>query len=161
MLKQVQHDGNLAKARLLAFFIPAALLGGALGSQYLGGLFPCEMCHWQRWPHYAALVLALLAFPTGSRILVILAGLAIIASGLIGVFHAGVEYGWWEGLTRCSAVAASGSSADVLAEILATPMIRCDEVQWSLFGISMAGWNAIFSIGGGSAILWLCLRPRS
>ena len=150
---------NLAKARLLALLIPAALLGGALGSQYLGGLFPCEMCHWQRWPHYAALALAILAFPTRSRILVILAGIAIIASGLIGVFHAGVEYGWWEGLTRCSATAASGSSADILAEIMATPMIRCDEVQWSLFGISLAGWNAIFSIGGGSAILWLCLRP--
>ena len=157
-----QHDDELfAKARLLALLIPAALLGGALGSQYLGGLFPCEMCHWQRWPHYAALALAILAFPAKSRALVILAGIAIIASGLIGVFHAGVEYGWWEGLTRCSAAAASGSSADILAEIMATPMIRCDEVQWSLFGISLAGWNAIFSIGGGSAILWLCLRPRS
>ena len=161
MLKQVQHDeGRLAKARLLALLLPAALLGGALGSQYLGGLFPCEMCHWQRWPHYAALALAILAFPAKSRALVILAAIAIIASGLIGVFHAGVEYGWWEGLTRCAAATASGSSADILAEIMATPMIRCDEVQWSLFGISLAGWNAIFSIGGGSAILWLCLRPR-
>jgi disulfide bond formation protein DsbB len=154
---------DIAKARLLALLLPAALLGGALGSQYIGGLFPCEMCHWQRWPHYAALALAILAFATrngpASRILTILAGLAIITSGAIGVFHAGVEYGWWEGLTRCSASVAGGSGADILAQIMATPMIRCDEVQWSLFGISLAGWNAIFSIGGGSAILWLCLKP--
>jgi disulfide bond formation protein DsbB len=164
MLRQVQHDGkDLAKARLLSLLLPAALLAGALGSQYLGGLYPCEMCHWQRWPHYAALALALPAFALrkspASRALVILAGVAIIVSGLIGVFHAGVEYGWWEGLTRCSAAASGGSSGDILAEIMAAPMIRCDEVQWSLFGISLAGWNAIFSIAGGSAILALCLKP--
>ena len=162
-MDQVRHDG-LKPARLLALLLPAALLVGALGSQYLGGLYPCEMCHWQRWPHYAALALALASIPLrtspASRILLLLAGLAIVASGLIGIFHAGVEYGWWEGLTRCSAAAGGGSGRDILAEIMATPMIRCDEVQWSLFGVSLAGWNAIFSIGGGSAILWLCLKPR-
>jgi disulfide bond formation protein DsbB len=154
---------RLARARLLALVLPAALLAGALGSQYLGGLYPCEMCHWQRWPHYAALALALAAIALRrsalSRPLVILAGLAIFVSGAIGVFHAGVEYGWWEGLTRCAASGPGGSASDIFAEIMATPMIRCDEVQWSLFGISLAGWNAIFSIGGGSAILALCLKP--
>ena len=163
MLKQVQHDGrNVTQARLLALLIPAALLAGALGSQYLGGLYPCEMCHWQRWPHYAALGLAVLAFVAPqqtARPFVILAGVAILVSGAIGVFHAGVEYGWWEGLTRCSTAASGGGPQDILAEIMATPMIRCDEVQWSLFGISLAGWNAIFSLGGGCAILVLCLRP--
>jgi disulfide bond formation protein DsbB len=123
------------------------------------------MCHWQRWPHYAALALAILAFALrntpASRALTILTALAIMVSGAIGVFHAGVEYGWWEGLTRCSAGASGGSSQDILAEIMATPMIRCDAVQWSLFGISLAGWNAIFSLGGGSAILFLCLKPKS
>jgi disulfide bond formation protein DsbB len=121
------------------------------------------MCHWQRWPHYAALALAVLAIVLhhgpASRILTILAGIAILASGAIGIFHAGVEYGWWEGLTRCAAASSGGSAQDILAEIMATPMIRCDEVQWSLLGVSLAGWNAIFSIGGGSAILWLCLKP--
>jgi disulfide bond formation protein DsbB len=123
------------------------------------------MCHWQRWPHYTALALAILAFllrnTPASRALTILAGIAIIVSGAIGVFHAGVEYGWWEGLTRCSAGASGGSSQDILAEIMATPMIRCDAVQWSLFGISLAGWNAIFSLAAGSAILFLCLKPKS
>ena len=88
------------KARALALLIPAALLAGAWGSQLIGRLYPCEMCHWQRWPHYAALVLALLAFvpilPT--RALVALAAIAIAVSGAIGVAHAGVEYHWWHGL---------------------------------------------------------------
>jgi disulfide bond formation protein DsbB len=150
------------KARWLALVVPAALLAGALGSQYLGGLFPCEMCHWQRWPHYAALVAALAAFAAGNRraarLLVILAAVLILVSGAIGVFHAGVEYGWWKGLTRCSAISAGGSSADILREIMATPMIRCDEAQWTLFGVSLAGFNAVLSLGFGSAILALCRK---
>src|SRR4051812_33571571 len=83
-------------ARLIALLLPLALLGGALGSQYLGGLHPCEMCYWQRWPHAVAILLAAAAF-TGpaqsqrSRILVWLAALAIATSGAIGVYHAGVE----------------------------------------------------------------------
>ncbi|PTQ12770.1 disulfide bond formation protein B [Sphingomonas oleivorans] len=156
---------NLAKARLLALILPTALLAGALGSQYLGGLYPCEMCHWQRWPHYAAVAVALVAILARnsalSRPLTLLAALLILGSGATGIFHAGVEYGWWEGLTRCASAGVGGSTADVLAEIMATPMIRCDAVQWSLFGISLAGWNALFSILGGSAIVALCLkRPR-
>ncbi|WP_380878741.1 dihydroneopterin aldolase [Sphingomonas sp. DBB INV C78] len=151
---------NLATARLLALALPAALMAGALGSQYVGGLYPCEMCHWQRWPHYAAIALAILAFliRPAARPLTILAAIAILVSGAIGGFHAGVEYGWWEGLTRCSTI---GSSGDVLADIMSAPLVRCDEVQWSLFGISLAGWNALISLAGGATILALCLkRPR-
>ena len=149
----------LATARLLALVVPAALMAGALGSQYIGGLHPCEMCHWQRWPHYAAIALALLAFaiPSRMRPFTALAALAILASGAIGAFHAGVEYGWWEGLTRCSTL---GGSGDVLADIMAAPLVRCDEVQWSLFGISLAGFNAIISLAAGATILKLCLKPR-
>ena len=155
---------DLAKARALALALPAALMAGALGSQFIGGLFPCEMCHWQRWPHYAAILLALAAFATAqrpaSRLLVILAALCILASGAIGAFHAGVEYGWWEGFTTCTSTAGSGGG-DVLADIMAAPLIRCDQAQWTLFGISLAGFNALFSIAGGATILALCLkRPR-
>jgi disulfide bond formation protein DsbB len=153
---------SFEKARALALAGPAALLAGALGSQYLGGLFPCEMCHWQRWPHYAAVIVALAAFAAGrrpaARGLVVLAALLILVSGAIGLFHAGVEYGWWRGLTRCSALAAGGSSADMLREIMATPLIRCDAAQWTLFGISLAGFNAILSGALGSAILLLSRR---
>ena len=156
---------SLEKARALALFVPAALLAGALGSQYIGGLYPCEMCHWQRWGHYAAVALALLSFalrgqPDRGRSFVWLAALAILSSGLVGAYHAGVELGIFEGFTQCTSAARS-SGADLLKDIMAAPLVRCDEVQFSFLGISMAGWNAILSIGSALVILWLSLRrPR-
>lgn len=155
---------SLQQARVLALLVPAALLAGAYGSQHLGGLYPCEMCYWQRWPHFAAIVFALTSFAMRGaadrgRSFVWLAALAILISGAIGVYHAGVEAGIFEGLTQCSAV--SGGSGDILANIMATPLIRCDEVQWSFLGISMAGWNAIISTVFALIIAWLSLRrPR-
>jgi disulfide bond formation protein DsbB len=145
---------QLDRARWLALLIPAALLGGAYASQYIGGLHPCEMCYWQRWPHMVAIVLAIGALAlkqTGiSRPLVILAALAIAVSGAIGVFHAGVEYGWWPGITGCSAAMTATNPQDMLAEIMATPLVRCDVPQWTLAGISLAGFNAILSLGGAA-----------
>jgi disulfide bond formation protein DsbB len=157
----------LALAKALSLLVPAALLAGAFGSEHLGGLNPCEMCWWQRWPHMAAAAFALVAIaaagrlPDRGRSFVWLAALAILVSGGIGVYHAGVEAGIFEGITRCSAVDASGTAEDVLNRIMNAPIIRCDQVQWSLFGISMAGWNAILSISSALVILWLSLkRPR-
>ncbi|NNM77001.1 disulfide bond formation protein B [Sphingomonas sp. ID1715] len=156
---------DLSKARLLALLAPVLLLGGALGSQYLGGLHPCEMCYWQRWPHEAAIALALLAYaiasrPAASRVAVNLAALFIAASGAIGVFHAGVEYGWWEGLTTCARGPSAASSEDLLKAILAAPVVRCDQAQWTLAGISLAGFNAIFSFAAAIAIWALAHRSR-
>ena len=156
-----QGGTRLARARLLALLVPAGLLGGALFSQYVGGLYPCEMCYWQRWPHAAAILLAVaalfspLAAPR-TRPLVLLAALAIAISGAIGLFHAGVELGWWEGLTQCTATGATS-----LEDILNVPLIRCDQVQWEFLGISMAGWNAILSLGGAAVIATLALRKRA
>ncbi len=148
---------GVSLARAIALIVPMALLGGALGSQYLGGLHPCEMCYWQRWPHGAAILLAAAAFalPDRARMLTALAGLAIAISGAIGVYHAGVEMGWWEGLTTCTA-----GGALSLDELMKVPLIRCDQIQWSLLGISMAGWNAIISLGSFFIISLLLLRSR-
>ena len=137
----------------------AALLGGALLFQYVGGLAPCEMCVWQRWPHVAALALGLVAWAIRSnRAVVALAALAVLVSAGLAVFHVGVEQQWWQGVTACSASLASGSQADILASIMNTPLVRCDAVAWSLFGISMAGWNAVLSFGIGGGALWLLGR---
>ena len=158
---------SLEKARLLALLVPAALLAGALGSQHLGGLHPCEMCHWQRWGHYAALLFALISLAMrGSadrgRSFVWLAALGIFSSGITGAYHAGVELGIVEGLTQCSSTGGGGSADEMLKDILSAPLVRCDEVQWSFLGISMAGWNAVISLGSGLVILWLSLRrPRA
>ncbi|WP_343526648.1 disulfide bond formation protein B [Sphingomonas sp.] len=157
---------NECMANWIAFLLPAALLAGAWGSQLIGGLYPCEMCHWQRWPHYAALVPAFAAFFVGQRSirgsLVILAALLIAVSGAIGVAHAGVEYGWWQGFTACtSTVNLDGlSSADRLNAIMHAPVIRCDVAQWTFAGISLAGFNAILSLGGAVTILVLMRKAR-
>jgi disulfide bond formation protein DsbB len=147
---------SLKRARLLALLLPAALLGGAWFSQLVGHLYPCEMCHWQRWPHYAALIVALAAFalPGAARPLVWLAALLIAVSGTIGVFHAGVEWHWWQGITACSStVSASGTSAaERLDAIMRAPFVRCDQAQWRLLGVSLAGWNALVSLGGAAVI---------
>ncbi|MFM7350254.1 MAG: disulfide bond formation protein B [Erythrobacter sp.] len=147
------HRARLARA--LAVLIPAALLGGAYLSQYGFGLYPCEMCWWQRYPHFAALALGLVSFVAKpARVWVALAGLAILTSGLIGGFHAGVEYHWWEGITACSKIE-GGSFTDFGA-----PMVRCDAAQWTLFGISLAGFNFLISTIGGAAVVALAAYRR-
>ena len=150
-------------ARLLALLVPLALLGGALGSQYVGGLAPCEMCYWQRWPHGAAILLAAIAFTAPaasrrSRTFTLLAAAAIAVSGAIGVYHAGVELGIFEGITTCSSPARAATADELFEQIMRVPLVRCDQVQWSLLGVSMAGWNAIISLGGAALISILALR---
>ena len=154
-------NDRLGLARALALAIPAALLGGALLSEYAGGLVPCDMCWWQRYPHGVAILLALgaLLSPLGAprtRLLILLAAATIAVSGAIGVFHAGVEYTWWEGLTSC---ATSGAAS--LQDIMATKLVRCDEVQWSLGGVSLAGYNALFSLGSALAIVLFAQRKSA
>jgi disulfide bond formation protein DsbB len=137
----------LKRAQFIALLLPSALMTGALGSQYLGGLVPCEMCWWQRWPHYAAIALAALAFiaPQGTLRRILIAGAAggILTSGLIGIYHAGVEYHLWLGPTRCT-----GQGGHTLDELFKTKIVMCDQPQWTLFGISLAGFNALISVTG-------------
>lgn len=146
---------------LLALVIPVALYGGALISQYGFGLYPCEMCYWQRWPHQAAILLAALALVLRNnraalRALTLLAAIAILVSGGIGAFHAGVEYGFWPG-PACSAAATGPVTID---DLMAGPVIACDKPQWTMAGISLAGFNALFSFAGGIAILALLFRAK-
>ncbi len=160
----VERD-RAGRANVLAFLLPTALLAGAWGFQLIGGLIPCEMCHWQRWPHYAALGVAALAFLTRGHVrvaLVVLAALLIAASGAIGVAHLGVEHHWWNGFTACTAPTSitGATAAERLDSLLAQPIVRCDTPQWSLLGISMAGFNAIFSLAGALAILSLVRKTR-
>lgn len=151
--------------RLIALILPVGLLGGALFSQYVGGLSPCEMCIWQRWPHAAAILLALIAFaaPAASpraRAFTLLAALGIAVSGAIGVYHAGVEAKIFEGLTQCTATGKGLKGADLLNHIMHAPIVRCDEVQFRFLGLTLAGWNAVLSLGGAALIAFLTLRTR-
>jgi len=153
----------LSRARLLAIMMPCLLLGGALLSQYVGGLYPCEMCMWQRWPHLVAIFFALDAIalrsrPALSAVFTAITALAIAISGAIGAFHAGVEYGWWQGLTACTSTMSGTTTAEMLDSIMAAPLTRCDVAPWSLFGISLAGYNALISTGAAGLIGALLIR---
>jgi len=146
----------LATARIIALVTPLALLAGVYSFQYWGGLFPCEMCWWQRYGQFAALAFALAGFVVPrSRALVVLAGLGLASSALIGAFHAGVEYRWWQGFTECTSAVKFGAGINPLDAIMAAPKVRCDEVQWQLFGISLAGYN--FLVSGAAAVVVLVL----
>jgi disulfide bond formation protein DsbB len=150
MLPQGEAAGRAA--RWLALLVPLGLLGGAYVSQYGFGLYPCEMCWWQRYPHFAAIPLALLGIARPDlRWPTLLAALAIGISGAIGAFHAGVEYGWWEGLTACSTTASRPAGTSALDAIMNAPIVRCDVAPWTLLGVSLAGYN--FLISGAAAVL--------
>ena len=130
------------------------LLGGALGAQYIGGLMPCDLCIWQRWPHVAIILFAVgggIGFRTDMAfLLVALAGFVSVG---LGVWHAGIEYQLWEGLATCSGTISGttgASVADMLKNLQNTDLVRCDEVAWSWLGLSLAGWNALFSLCIGS-----------
>lgn len=148
-------------AYLLALLVPSALILAVYVAQFGFGLAPCEMCWWQRYPHFAAIVLAFAAFAArGTRLggaFVALAAIAIGISGTIGAFHAGVEYGWWEGPTACSSTSLGN---DPLASIMNAPLIRCDTPAWTLFGVSLAGFNFLISMASAGLILLLLSRHR-
>jgi disulfide bond formation protein DsbB len=133
------------KLALIAAGGSAALLAGAFIFQMLG-YPPCKMCLWQRWPHAAAVLIGLAYFYLETRVLLWLGALAAAITAGIGFFHAGVEQGWWEGPNSCTSGAIDGLTPEQLLEqILAAPLVRCDEIAWALGGISMAGWNGLLS----------------
>jgi disulfide bond formation protein DsbB len=134
------------KTALLAAAGSAAMMIGALTFQYGFDMAPCKMCIWQRWPHVIAIALGALIYFMPNRFLALLGGLVVLVGGGIGVYHAGVEQKWWEGPTDCTGTGLSLS--DNLLDLTApVNVVMCDVIPWSMFGISMAGWNAIISFG--------------
>ena len=132
----------------------AALLLGALGFQYIGEMAPCKLCYWQRYPHAAAAGIGILALIIPGAGLPYLGALAALATAGVGAYHTGVERGWWEGPTTCTSGPIGGLSPDQLMEqIMAAPLVRCDEVPWEMLSLSMATWNAIASFS--LALLWI------
>jgi disulfide bond formation protein DsbB len=120
-----------------------ALILGALGFQYLGHIAPCEKCHWQRWPHIAAAVIGLLGalvWKKDARALAIATIALVAVSGLIGAYQWGMQAGLLPGPSACTA-----AHAYVMGSNAPAPEVSCNAVTWSLFGLSLAAYNALAS----------------
>jgi disulfide bond formation protein DsbB len=149
---------RLYPALILAGCIAA--LVGALVAQFGFGLRPCILCLYQRVPFSLGAVLALIALlpavpgPWRARLVWLCAAVLLINSG-IAVFHVGVEQHWWEGLAACvGAVPKAMTPTELMASLRAPPEPRCDQIPWSLWGISMAGFNIPYSLGLAGFSAW-------
>ncbi|MCT4559412.1 MAG: disulfide bond formation protein B [Pelagimonas sp.] len=155
---------DLVQNRKIAFTLAVAgsagLILGAWGFQYIGNMPPCKLCYWQRYGHYAALAIAPFAYLMRGWILPALAGLGALSSSVIGIYHTGVERKWWQGPSSCTSDSIEGLSTDeLLNQIMSAPVVRCDEVPWEMFGLSMASYNVLVS--AGIALMWaLVLRAN-
>jgi disulfide bond formation protein DsbB len=137
-------------------FVAAAsivVLGTALASQYIGGLRPCELCFWQRYPYWATIALGVLGVVVARRSaklaagLTALAGLVFLVGAGIAFFHVGVEHHWWAGTSSCGAFGGPIQSLeDLRRQLEGAPIVRCDEPAWTMAGISMAGYNMLVSL---------------
>lgn len=145
-----------ARAFALSAFVAlasVAVLGTALASQYIGGLRPCELCYWQRYPYWATIALGVAGVALArmnARLaagLAALAGLVFLAGAGIAFFHVGVEQHWWAGTSACGATGGPITSLeDLRRQLEAAPIVRCDEPAWTMLGISMAGYNMLGSL---------------
>ncbi|MEO0991417.1 MAG: disulfide bond formation protein B [Pseudomonadota bacterium] len=131
------------------------LLAGAFLFQSFG-YAPCKLCLWQRWPHAAAIAagVAVLFVPVAA--IALLGALSTFATAALGIYHTGVEQTWWPGPSGCTGGGmdlGTMSGADLLSMEGPTGVVMCDEIVWSLFGLSMAGWNAVISLV--LVLLWL------
>ncbi|MDP4032505.1 MAG: disulfide bond formation protein B [Pseudorhodobacter sp.] len=136
-----------------------AVLLGAFAFQHLGGVAPCELCLLQRWPHAAAVLIGLVALIWPFRGLACAGAVAALATAGLAVYHSGVERRWWEGPSTCTSGSTAGVSAeDLLNRILATPVVRCDEISWDILGLSLANLNVAISVG--LAMIWIAAARR-
>lgn len=165
-MKQLIPRDPLRLAHMLVLLIPTGLLAGAIAFQEIGGLTPCEMCLWQRWPLLAAIAIALVGlFARGHRALlrglIATAAGGILTSGLIALDHLGVERKWWHGHTACTSSIPKGlSPSEILDAIIHMPIHRCEVPQWTMAGLSLADFNAIISLSTALAAIILIAHSR-
>ena len=140
-------------AALGLLLITIGTIAGAWAFQLIGGYIPCPLCLQQRWPYYAVIPIAFVMFlfsrTEGAggmvRLGLILCGLIMLVSAGLGGHHVGVEWGWWPGPTSCSG-GGGLAPGTILPDLTQNDVVRCDEVQWRMFGLSFAGWNFVISL---------------
>jgi disulfide bond formation protein DsbB len=160
------RNASISNAAYIIAAVAAATIAGAWFFQYVIGLVPCPLCLDQRIPYYFAIPLALvLGFfahdPGRSKLarLLLLVITAVLAYGAaLGVYHAGIEWGWWQGPVTCSSARLPGGGGSILSQIQGTHVVPCDEAQWRFLGLSLAGYNVL--IAGALALLALYIAVR-
>ena len=155
---------NLSSPQASALILAASVLvvGTAVASQYIGGLEPCILCYYQRYPWYAAIAVAALAVALPGKARAALLGLCallFVAGAGIAVYHVGVEHKVFEGPAACGSVTITGQSIDALrAQLVGKPVVRCDQPAWTLFGVSMAGYNLLATAAMALIAGWFACR---
>ena len=146
---------------LLATLGCTALILGAYGFQYIGEFPPCAMCWWQRYGHFAGIGFGTLGLACLPRLMAGLAGVGALSSGVIAIYHSGVERKIWEGPDTCTSNPIGNLTPEQLLEqIMAAPLVRCDEIPWQLFGLSMANYNVAISLGVAALFFYAARLPR-
>jgi disulfide bond formation protein DsbB len=133
------------RACLLLALVSAAILLAALALQYLGGLPPCPLCIWQRWPYVALIALGLLGWRWHPRATLALAALVLLGGAGLAAYHVGIEQGWWALPDSCVAGAGAQTVED-LRRLLAEAPPACDQVSFVFLGLTFAGWNLVASL---------------
>ena len=154
-------------ASLAIMAIAAATLAGAWFFQLALEILPCPLCLEQRYAYYFAVPFAALvaiAAAKGAPRPLLLAGLALLALAVLantwlGTYHAGVEWGLWQGPTDCTGqIGNFGSAGNLLQRLDTVKVVRCDEVQWRFLGLSLAGYNVLISLLMAAIAVWGIIR---
>ena len=138
---------SFRQALLFSGLISFSILASAISFEFFFDLAPCKLCIWQRWPHVIIIAIMILGLSILNKTwILLLISLSAIVTGIIGFYHTGIEQGWWSGPLGCSNQFESETDISNLTTLLLeTPVVKCDEIVWSLFNISMAGWNSLVS----------------
>jgi disulfide bond formation protein DsbB len=149
------------RAAFAVLLIALATIGGALASEHVFGLVPCKLCLWQRQPYYWGIPLAGLVALAPARGPWLRGGLAVLVlvflvSAGLGAYHAGVEWGWFLGPSDCGGGSgtAPGAVGDFLSSLNKVRVVSCTEAAWRFLGLSLAGWNALVSLGLAALGAW-------
>ena len=145
----------------IAGFSSVAVIFGAYAFEFIGGFLPCKLCYWQRYPHFLVILIFPLLYFFQIRSLIFVVMMSMFVSTILALYHVGVERKYWPGPNSCTNSSIEGLTTDQLIDqIMSAPLVRCDEIAWELFGISMAGWNALISFC--LFLTWLyCFRKNT
>ena len=155
---------SFRQALLFSGLISFSVLASAISFEFFFDLAPCKLCIWQRWPHVIIIAITILGLSILNKTwILLLISLSAIVTGIIGFYHTGIEQGWWSGPLGCSNQFESETDISTLTTLLLeTPVVKCDEIVWSLFNISMAGWNSLvsFFIAIFSFFSWVHIKNK-